>query len=219
MINLKMTVKGAKDIKKMFDKLEKQGRFASSVALNRTAFAVRKDVQSKMPNIFDRPTRATINAIRYKKSTKAMLRAEVYVNDEGIAPIRWLSPQIYGASRGMKRSEAYLRRLNLLPRGRNIVPGKGVRLNRFGNITKGQMGKILGGVRDKHSNYFAGSIRGIPGIWERKGRRKVKPILMFVQPPRYKKRFKFFDIAGKSARKHWPREIDKAIEYAIRTAR
>ncbi len=233
MINVKMTTRGVKLVSDYLKNLEKQSRFATSVAMNKTVFKVREDVQQEMKRVFDNPTRYTLNSIRYKKSTKANLSADVHIADEafkGIPPIKWLSPNIYGGARSLKRSEMHLRRRGLLPVDSYTVPGKGLRRNKFGNVFKGQINKILSNVRaqnDPYQNtpsgrgtsYFSGTIKGTQGIWERRGR-KVRPALIYTKmAPKYRSLFEFHTIARKSADMHWPREIEKAIDYAIRTAK
>ncbi|MBL3601085.1 MAG: hypothetical protein JMN25_14670 [gamma proteobacterium endosymbiont of Lamellibrachia anaximandri] len=233
MINVKVTTRGVKLVSDYLKNLEKQSRFATSVAMNKTVFKVREDVQQEMKRVFDNPTRYTLNSIRYKKSTKANLSADVHIADEafkGIPPIKWLSPNIFGGVRPLKRSEMHLRRSGLLPTNSYIVPGKGLRRNKFGNVSKGQINKILSNVRaqnDPYQNtphgrgtsYFSGTIKGTQGIWERRGR-KVRPALIYTKrAPKYRSIFEFHTVASKSADKHWPREIEKAIDYAIRTAK
>jgi hypothetical protein len=113
MINVKVTTDGVKLVSRFLKDLEKQSRFATSVAMNRTVFMVCQDVQKKMPRTFDRPTKYTLNSIRYTKAKKTKLHAEVFIADEafkGIAPIKWIAPHIFGGRRGLKRSELHLRR-------------------------------------------------------------------------------------------------------------
>ena len=57
------------------------------------------------------------------------------------------------------------------------------------------------------------------GIYMRTGRNKFMLALAFVRQPRYKKRFDFDGIVGKSAKKRFPIEFKRAMERALATAR
>ena len=57
-----------------------------------------------------------------------------------------------------------------------------------------------------------------PGVWQRKGA-GITPVLMFVTRAVYKTIYGFDSVAMKVAHMTFQREFDKAIEYAIRTAR
>lgn len=56
------------------------------------------------------------------------------------------------------------------------------------------------------------------GIWKRQGR-KIEPILIFIKPPIYRKRYDFYGVANKIVRTNFVRQFDKALQYALATAK
>ncbi|WP_445363907.1 hypothetical protein ACJJIQ_05080 [Microbulbifer sp. ANSA003] len=219
--------------------------YASSVALNNVAFRIRGEERSEIGRVFMNPTRLTQNSVLVKKATKRSGVAKIYIRDEatkGTAPSKYLAPAVFGTSRNEKRFERALRHAGLLPAGMYAVAGDGAKLNKYGNISAATYTKILSQVRassdptqnatnSKRSKskrgitkgYFVGKIEGTLGVWQRVGykrRRSVRPILIFVKKkPNYRKRFPFFRIAEGIARRHFPIELDKAMDRAIATAK
>jgi len=62
------------------------------------------------------------------------------------------------------------------------------------------------------------------GIWMldekfKRGRGRLRPVIVFVKPGNYRKRLDLDTISKTVEKRDLPREIDKAIEYAIRTAK
>ena len=112
-----------------FDGMEKQVRFATSLAINRTAQVVKEELKREMQSVFDRPTPFTLNSLQMTPSTKQRLEAKVWFkNPPRVGDIHhYLEPQVYGGSRPFKGFE-YLLQTNAhvsrsLPRGWFAVPG------------------------------------------------------------------------------------------------
>ncbi len=129
-------------IKAKIDALGKQARFATAVALTRTAQDVRVGLQKEMARAFDRPTRFTLNSLFLKPATKALLEATVWVKDTE-RPKHYLHPEIDGGPRPQKRFEDLLRQRGILGPNERTVPGKGAKLDSFGNMGRGQIVQIL----------------------------------------------------------------------------
>lgn len=124
-------------------RIERQIPYATSVALNRTAFAVRAALQKKMPEVFDRPTPYTLRSMRVQKATKARLSAEVALKDfggKGIAASKYLRPQVFGGRRVQKRYEKALSRVG--PTG-YYIPAAGATMDAYGNMSRGQIVRLL----------------------------------------------------------------------------
>jgi len=219
-------------VNRMLSDLEKkQLPFATAKALTATAQHVKKELEQEMKRVFDRPTPYTLKALFLKAARKKDLIATVGLKDwayKGTAATKYLTPQIEGGTRGSKRSEVLLRNRGILGSNQYIVPGKGTRLNKYGNMTRGQIQKALSNLKAQHDplqnttskrkgTYFAGTINGTPGIWERKGR-WVKPLFIFVKQPSYTKRFQFHEVAERTAAEHFEDEFDKAMTQALATA-
>lgn len=143
--------------------------FASAIALTKTAVYARQQIIAEMPRVFDRPKPSTVNETRgplYLKTAdyrklKAGINdyAEVRVKDtpqvKGDPALVYLSHNIRGGARVEKRSEALLRRAGILNKGQFAVPGSGARLDRYGNMSSGQVQQILaalGASRETRQN-------------------------------------------------------------------
>jgi hypothetical protein len=137
---------------------------------------------------------------------------------EGTPAIKFLDPEVFGGERNPKRGEKALQRMGALASISFIVPGAGLKLDQYGNISAGAMTKILSALQanpDYYQNvtrksrkraiaagrkldYFVGrSLSGERrlGVWERDGRH-LHPILIFIdRAPTYRERLKFYAIA------------------------
>jgi len=224
---------------------QKQIRYATAVALTRTAKFAESKVKEEIARVFDRPTPYTLSATRVKSATKADLRAEVKIKDEALKAkpaIRWLAPQIYGGKREAKNFEYLLRTRGILGSDEFAVPGVGARLDGYGNMSRGQIVQILsqvGASRDSLANQTAASKKrrgrkaaqyfaittqrnGLrPGIYQRFGfavGSAVRPVLVFVKSARYRPRLKFFEVAQGAAEMRFEIEFARALRDAMRTA-
>jgi len=215
--------------------------YASMVALNETVKLIEGRLTHEMATVFDRPTPFTLNSLRIIYATKEKLDARVWIKDEadGAAPAtRWLTPEVYGGDRSHKRSEALLRARGILPGGKFVVPGAGMKLDSYGNIGRGQLQKILSGLGaqgDRHQNstdskrsranlqrYFVMKRGSEPiGIAERTGtkRGQVQILIAFISKPGYAKALDFFGIGEREAETQLPIQFEKAFERALATRR
>jgi hypothetical protein len=118
--------------------------FALARALTRTAQQVREAERAEVPSVFDRPTPYTLNSFFVRPATKQKLEALVWVKDQpsgkGSHPMK---AQIEGGDRGLKRFEFRLVRAGLMRANERAVAAGGAQLDRFGNISRGQIVKIL----------------------------------------------------------------------------
>jgi folate-binding Fe-S cluster repair protein YgfZ len=215
---------------------QSQVRFATAVALTRTAKVAEQEIKRKIDEVFDNPTPFTRNSTYVTPATKDRLWSEVKIKDEAmkaIAPIKWLAPQ---------RSEDLLRKAGILAPGMFMVPAAGVKLDRYGNMSRGQLQQVLSQVqaqrdtlanqtaRSKRRNkgrsqYFAlrvqrGKLR--PGIYQRFSfahGSAVRPVFIFVKQPKYMVRLPFHAIAQKVVDAQFSYQFRKAMLMAVRTAR
>lgn len=210
-------------------------------ALNHTANQVRQQLQAEMASVFDRPTPFTINAVRIFNATPKRQEAVVWVKDDkdnnskGQAPEDWVAPQVFGGQRATKKSEELLRGRGILPPGKFIVPGKGARLDAYGNISRGHLVQILSGLkllnrdgytadaskqwrsfRKGHERAFFVIRRGKTpiGIAERRGKR-MEVVLAFVDQPNYSRRLDFHGVAERVANDRLSANLDKALLDAL----
>jgi len=197
-------------------------------AMTKTAQDIKAAETDSMKSVFDRPTNFTLNALVVKPATKRDLVAEVYFKDgfgKSIPAWRYLGPQVEGGARVHKAHEKRLIRQGLMKPDEFAVPGKGAKLNAYGNLSGSTIERILSQLgaaeqfsgyqanatnsrrskakRTKHGSYFvlrpgAGgrADRNVaPGIYLRVGLKEMVPVIMFVRAPRYKKRFPFYETA------------------------
>lgn len=211
-------------------------------ALNHTANQARQVLRAEMSDVFDRPTPWALNSIRVLHATPDNLEAALWVQDRpgdktAFTAEDYLLPQVEGGERITRASEKYLRESGILPAGRFVVPGRGARLDGYGNIQRGHMMQILSGLkaiqragsdhnatdsrrslRKGHAKAFFVMKRGKTpiGIAERRGGAVVM-VLAFVRQPRYRERFKFHDVVRRVAENDALLEanIDKAIAQAL----
>jgi len=199
---------------------KKQIPFATSKALNDVAFDVRKTLQTVLPDYIDAPTPYTIRGVQVEKSTKKKLVATVGFRGKGfgkgqgsVAPSDYMHYQIKGGTR--------------TPRGTAIgVPTKHLRVNKYGNIARGKIKRLLGDTK----KYFSGIPKGIrrgdvnaAGVWERMGRGghgKIRMVVGWERKADYdRKRFPFEKVVKQSVNVNFRKRFESALRFALGTAR
>lgn len=151
-------------------------------ALNWTIFNVRDAHRKEMASIFDRPTPFTLNqSNRVDRATPTKLAARTKLRDDqssGIAPVKYLRPQVQGGERNVKRFEKALQARGLMPSGWVAMPGNGAKLNAYGNMNGGLIVQILSvlGAAEQTSGYSA-------NMTYRSSKRNKKPRDYFVSRP------------------------------------
>jgi hypothetical protein len=217
--------------------------FATARALTQTAKQAQRDYRSALPGIFDRPTPYTLSGTYVRPAKKTDLRASIELKDEwavskGTPAAKYLAPQILGGARRLKRFERRICTALGLP-DTYMVPGRGAQLDRYGNMGRGQLVKILsaiGGLSDVGANangkgrgrrkadvYFVAKSKsdGRPlGIWQVVGPGRVEPVLVFLRrAPNYKPRFRFDEFMTSSFARHFPRLMKASLISALATAK
>lgn len=133
-------------LRKFGDIEKRQIPFALSQGINKTANRVKEAEIKEMKDVFDRPTPYTLSSIFVKPSNKRSLTAVVGLKDtaaKAIPVIKFLTPQIIGGVRRLKRYEVALRSAGVLPSNYFTVPGKAAKMDAFGNMSRGQIVQIL----------------------------------------------------------------------------
>ena len=216
------------------DVQRKQLPFATARAMTKTAQDVQQATIDEMKRVLDRPKRFTLKSTYVKPAKKHDLEARVGLKDfapKGTAADKYLSPQIEGGARSPKRFEMALRHARVLPPGMFAVPSKTMRLDRYGNVSKGMQTKILSVLKaspDPMQNstartkkvklvYFVARIKGAHGIWQRMAGRKVKLLFVFVKAPRYRKRFDFHGVASRTANKWFEHRFNDSLAKALKS--
>lgn len=127
-----------KEISKKLSALaEKQLAFAASRAINDTVQDCRKTVPAEMKKVFRNPVARTLNSLRYKNSDKKSMEAKVWIEDfggKGIAPAKYLGPEILGGNRSQKRFERALQKRGLMQSGMFAMPAAAAPRDADGNV-------------------------------------------------------------------------------------
>lgn len=217
--------------------LQKQQRYAQSRAINDTLKAAHVSLKAEVKKTFNRPTAWFVNSTRIGFANKQNPVGFIQPKDGfgwkmGQKPEDYYMVHVYGGKRPDKRSEKLLKQRNILPSRKNLVMARfGIRKNKNGNITRGQMNKILSGLRaqndpqqnspfnsEKSKRWFYGEIKGVRGIWQVNGR---NPKLWFLEVDRavYRKRLDYFGTINRSVESNFEMYHARWIDRAIRTAR
>lgn len=180
-------------IGRKFKRLSRQLPFATSLAVNDTAFDIRHSTVKLFNSSFQiRNKRFASTAFRVQRGNKRNLTARVYDR----LGRDWLKRQAKG---GTKKA-----------RGRSLlVPIEAKKTGR--------------GTRPPRSykNSFIGTVRGKKGVFQRYGRKGSKLRLLFLLKPSVKvpQRFDFYPNAKRVARRNFPHNYAKAWRRAVATAR
>lgn len=229
-MDIQISLSGVEEAKKMLS--VDQIRKVLYDTLNNTAQDTKAGLIDEMQRVFDRPTPFTLNALQTKLD-KPNLSVSVGFKDfagKGTSAGHYLQPQVYGGGRPMKRSETLL--------AHYYTPGGGIGKDQYGNIRGSQITQILSSLgrfpevgymanvtprsrkrNAKPRNYFmvGPGNRGLhAGVWERTASGKVKPILIFIDPPSYHIRFKFFDVGARIFFNKVQARFNEALERIIR---
>lgn len=230
-------------------RIHPQFSFANAQGLTLTAVKVREAEKNVMPGVFDRPTRFTLNSLFLRGATKARQEAMVWFKDTGDAAAgEYLKPQVFGGGRPQKRFEKRLQAAGIMPAGWQAVPGKGMKLDAYGNMSSQQLVQLMSVLRaqldpqqnttersakrakasGKSRDYFVSGPRvaapapnggRLPfGVYQRVGG-KVRSILLFIPSSKYSTRLDFFGIAETTARREYPVQAQLAWRKAIASGR
>ncbi len=243
MITVKVTHNFGDVIRMLDDVQRKQVPFATAKALTLTAKNAEKAVYAEMRQKFDRPTPMTMKSLRTKPATKRDLTAMVYLKDQSAggksrSMLEVIGHEFSGGDRNRKRLELWLQRAGLISQGEFVAPGQAVKLDQYGNMSRGQIQQIMSQLRlglDPYSwkSKSARSTRNVKragemfwsrggrfprGVWMRAGA-SVKPILIVVSKPHYKQRIDMDKIARRVIARDFDGLFARSMSEAMRTAR
>lgn len=209
-------------------------------AVNWTAEDVLEAVQDRMRVEFDRPTRWTLNAFHVWRATKADRTATVRERPS-VGRRHYLKVQNQGGARPQTALEKLIAsRVVSAQILQSVIPAEGAKLDAFGNWSRGERNQALsaiGSQRDAAANatekstargrrlgrasYFVPKNGGLsPGIWKRTRTGDLSKVAHFVDhAPRYEARLQFEGVAERAYREGIGRNLKRAWERAIATAR
>jgi hypothetical protein len=243
-------VTGVESLQRDLDRAGKQLPFALALALTRTAQVGQHEIKSEMRRVFNRPTPYTLRSVYLKPATKRKLESDVWLKDDaykGLPATKYLGPQVFGGERNHKRFEQLMRAKGYLPPGLFVVPAEGAKLDAYGNLSRGQLQRILAQLqasfdplqretptsrkrqsrrKTRGGRYVLGGVGRAkhlkPGVWERITTgfgSAIRPVLLFVRRPRYQQRLEFFGVLERVGRDQLPYQLSQAVDLALRTAK
>lgn len=134
---------------KALGRLEKQTKVATMIALTKTAKHIQKMMLDEFNQQFDRPTRTVMKSLFVDPAKKDKLAARVYLKDKSLggknprSMAQILGHHFAGGGRQHKQLEDVLRQYGYLEAGEFVVPGAAAKLDRYGNMNRGQITQIL----------------------------------------------------------------------------
>jgi len=224
---------------KRLGKLSAASDKALATALTWTAWDARAEVQKEMDSAFDRVTPWMRRSIYVDRATVQNPESGVKVskwkgNGNNNPAARTLMPHVRGGERDQKAFEWKLQRAGVIRAGQSVMPGSGVRRNRYGNMTGGQVVKLLSNMNahteqgytmntrkaSKRVQFLKRDKSGKPiGIWERRSRRKVVPILAIVdKAARYKKTFDYYGVIQRVRDAKFQDQYRRALKKELKKA-
>ncbi len=194
--------------------------FAVASALTNTVRTAAVDDGQQIIDAFANPTPFTRNAVSYTPANKVDLTASVFVKD---IQAKYLDIEAEGGQRDFKTFED---RFAGVSGSEYIMPGKGVKLNQYGNISKAQIVKIAKDLNSssKAKRFFSGKPKGgtnMPsGIYARvDNNTKLTALMVFATSAVYQKRFRFSEIANLSINANFETNMIAAWSNALQTMR
>lgn len=241
-------VRGVPSVTAMFSRMEKQSRFGIARAITKTAKDVERELKRTMASNTDRPTPYFMKSTFVQAATKKQLVARTGLKDRIFSKNRIPSAEMFehhfrGGARVPKALELYLRRAGLLGGNEFVVPGAGVRLDSFGNMSRGQVQQIMSQLRigsDPYA-YASSSKRSKRNVqkagrifWARGNARDghlkrgayidmgppigLRPLLVAIQAPFYRQRFNLPQLAKTTIAKTWRENINASLVDAFNSA-
>jgi hypothetical protein len=185
-----------------------------------------------MEEVFDRPKPFTLRGFYARHGTKRDPHGEILARSfagKGTPAGKYLLPEALGGARHLKRFEKALG----FKTGEVefTIPGRGAPLDQYGNITQGQINKIVAalsgngrsGRTKRGETYFVAHSKTdgtLLGIWKVVSTGHVIPVLIFTKTaPTYKVRFRFGTVVMDSVKKNSTRVFDEELRKAIATAK
>ena len=216
-----------KQVQKQLTRIERQSvPVATAKALTFTAERAQKELSNTVRQVFKKPKKFTQNAFRKTSATTRNLESSVFLKDIHAARDHYLQIHIDGGVRPMRRSEERLGFYFAISKaaGRATLT-RGVMtkiladvggLNRYAGDASNTRTKAQGGK--KAIKYF---MRGSPGnriVFQKFGRggKSIRPILIEIKRPRYRKRFPFDKIVKAQVRLHFTKLFHKQLQREIK---
>lgn len=246
-INIKTDIKEAQRALDLVSK--RQIPFATVLMLNELAKSTKKRTEIDIKRNLDRPTNYAQRMMGVKFANKANLTSQVNVRGSvSGGETKVLGHLFAGGGRKGKGFEGTLVSKGIMPNGMYAMPGEGAPLDSFGNIRRSFIKQLIDYLTANKvvkksaqfenrqrkqvkgatsSQYFVVNQKkqgGLPlGIWQHIGfgsGKALRPIIIFVRKePVYDRYFNLANAAQQVIARDARFEFDKAMAYAIATAK
>lgn len=244
-----VTIEGAAGLQYALSEHARQIPYATMLALNATGKSVKRAVEIDMRTNFDRPNPRVMKGLFIDYAKKTDLATEVRVKDipenfAGKSLAEIIGQQFAGGVGRLRgRMEQAFTRNGYISAGEYLIPGSGAKLDRYGNLSVGQINQIYAALRLFHDPYQnatqsrrskanakkAGQLFWSHGKGHSSGLRRGlwaanaagAPVLVLFPVPgmSYQQRIDMAAIAGRVVQQVWDRNFRAAFNYAVRTAR
>ena len=204
--------------------------YAGGQAMKRLGFGLKQHHGLQMAGRFADPVPFTLSSPRYDADG---LQVRLYLSTDGpkgTAPATYIYPTDAGDGGG---KPAYLSRFGRGLRKLGIttqfpipnIGGRGVRTNAYGNMTPGQYGATLAGLKRQDGSYFSvpdnrrTSSRATtlkPGIYQRRGRGLSRLFGYLPAPPTVRTTYNFESITRRYADQQVPKLLREELSKVLR---
>ena len=177
--------------------------FATALALNDTAADVKAREERSLGEDLDGPTPFTKRGLFVRRASKRTLTASVGVKD---LQAGYLKYQVKGGTR--------------TPKGRAIPVPVSLRLNKYGNMPRGALGRL--GAKKGTFATSPGKLATrhlAPGIYQRGRKGAVKMLVAFEPRAQYKPKWSFVSHAERTARAGFQGHFITRLRQALATLR
>lgn len=207
---------------------QKQLPFATSQALNATAFDARTAINASTRQFFDNPSRFTQTAFFVQRSTKRNLEAIVFAEAaRGKDRARYLKFGIQGGQRNQKGFErkflAEVVGTRRIPDGSQLVPTSLVKTNAQGNVSLATIKRIQKGLATKGTGtFFTGTPKGgnrPAGIYRRSKGQLFPYFIAIEQDARYQRRLPIGQTSARVTRTQFGGYLRTSLSKALETAK
>lgn len=235
-----INIDGLDELKRtLTDMGKKQLPFASATAITLTAKMVENRIQFDMSSAFKSASPYVKRATFSTSANKTNLTATIGLKDQkpsgGTAPAVLLKEHFIGGLRGNKPFEKAIISMGVMPATYRAIPGKGLKLDGYGNPSRNEIREMIGSLRTKMQvfkkhgkkmnliGYFIIPVGAkshlFPGIYKRITRGVIKELFLFVPHANYNKIISLERLANEVVSQEFNPIFSKAFSDAMRTAR
>ena len=172
----------------------------------------------------DRPKPSTQKGFRAIRSDKRSLRTIILPKDRPYKQTRYLTGNILGGARRAKYDAAFVRHPKAvnMPSDAKLVPTGYMKRDKYGNITKGNIGKLLNSVGTGNrtgNNIFIGKPRGgnrPAGVYKRERTFQLRPLFIARSTVSYDSRFPARTVINKSVQRNFGKNLRQELAKNVR---